>query len=153
MQLRVNFSSGVPIYLQLMEQIKHAVETGAVRTGEQLPTIRKVAEDLAMNPNTVARAYRELEREGVIEVRHGSGAFVAEVKTGPRTAAIAKAGDALREAIEAGATLGLTEPELRRVFEMELSRVTGDEGKVASGAVNHTADSTEPGGRSESNNN
>jgi hypothetical protein len=53
MELRINFSSGVPIYVQLMEQIKHAVETGAVRAGEQLPAIRKVAEDLAMNPNTV----------------------------------------------------------------------------------------------------
>jgi GntR family transcriptional regulator len=126
MQLRVNFSSGVPIYVQLMEQIKHAVETGAVRTGEQLPTIRKVAEELAMNPNTVARAYRELEREGVIEVRHGSGAYVAEVETGPKSTAIAEASKGLRTAIEAGATLGLTEPELRRVFEQELSRVTGD---------------------------
>ena len=64
MNLRINFSSGVPIYLQLMEQIKHAVETGAIRAGEQLPTIRSVAEELTMNPNTVARAYRELEREG-----------------------------------------------------------------------------------------
>jgi len=126
MQLRVNFSSGVPIYVQLMEQIKHAVETGAVRTGEQLPTIRKVAEDLAMNPNTVARAYRELEREGVIEVRHGSGAFVAVVEAGPKSVAIAEASKGFRNAIEAGATLGLTEPELRRVFEQELSRITGE---------------------------
>ena len=72
MNLRINFSSGVPIYKQLMEQIKHAVETGAIRGGEQLPTIRKIAEELTMNPNTVARAYRELEHEGLIEVRHGS---------------------------------------------------------------------------------
>ena len=79
-ELRFIFSSGVPIYLQLMEQIKHAVETGAIREGEQLPTIRKIAEELTMNPNTVARAYRELEHEGVIEVRHGSGAFIAEPK-------------------------------------------------------------------------
>ena len=59
MNLRINFASGVPIYRQLMEQIKHAVDTGAIRGGEQLPTIRKIAEELAMNPNTVARAYRE----------------------------------------------------------------------------------------------
>jgi len=70
MDLRINPSSGVPIYLQLMEQIKHAVDIGAIRKGEQLPTIRKVAEELAMNPNTVAKAYRELEYEGFIEVRH-----------------------------------------------------------------------------------
>ena len=80
MDLRINFASGVPIYLQLMEQIKHAVDTGAIRGGEQLPTIRKIAEELRMNPNTVARAYRELEREGVIDVRHGSGSYVVEPK-------------------------------------------------------------------------
>jgi GntR family transcriptional regulator len=143
MQLRVNFSSGVPIYVQLMEQIKHAVETGAVRTGEQLPTIRKVAEELAMNPNTVARAYRELEREGVIEVRHGSGAFVAEVEAGPKTAAIAEASEGFRKAIEAGSTLGLTEPELRRVFEQELSRLTSSQSNVMSGK--EPGESDEPG--------
>jgi len=60
MLIRVNPSSGVPLYLQLMDQVKHAIETGAVKAGDQLPTIRKVAEDLVMNPNTVVRAYREL---------------------------------------------------------------------------------------------
>jgi GntR family transcriptional regulator len=124
MNLRVNFSSGVPIYLQLMEQIKHAADTGAIRGGEQLPVIRKIAEELAMNPNTVARAYRELEREGVVEVRHGSGVFVA----GPpalsqKTAEIREAGNALRPAMEQGIALGLSESELRRVFEDELSRL------------------------------
>ena len=74
---RPNPSSGVPIYLQLMEQVKHAVETGAVRPGEQLPGIRPLAEELVINPNTVAKAYRELEHEGVIELRHGAGAFVS----------------------------------------------------------------------------
>ena len=124
MDLRINFCSGVPIYLQLIEQIKHAVDTGAIRGGEQLPTIRKTAEELAMNPNTVARAYRELEREGVIDVRHGSGAFVAEPKASSRkTAAIRKASEVLHQAIEEGRTLGLSEPELRRVFENELSRL------------------------------
>ena len=53
---RVNPSSGIPLYLQLMEQVKHAVETGALREGDRLPTIRKVAEDLVMNPNTVVRS-------------------------------------------------------------------------------------------------
>jgi len=124
MNLRVSSSSGVPIYLQLMEQIKHAVDIGAIREGEQLPTIRKVAEELATNPNTVARAYRELEHEGVIEVRHGSGAFVAELKaTTAKIAQIRKAGEVLRGAIEKGTGLGLSESELRRVFEDELSRL------------------------------
>jgi GntR family transcriptional regulator len=124
MNLRINFSSGVPIYLQLMEQIKHAVETGAIRAGEQLPTIRAVAEELTMNPNTVARTYRELEGEGVVEVRHGSGVFVA----GPRNSSaksneIRKTGEVLRTAMEKGMALGLKEAELRRVFEDELSHL------------------------------
>src|SRR5579863_3507752 len=78
MILRLNQSSGIPLYLQLMEQVKHAIETGALRPGEQLPTIRKLAEDLVMNPNTVVRAYRELQHEGIIELRHGSGAYISE---------------------------------------------------------------------------
>src|SRR5205807_655609 len=74
MLFRPNPSLGVPIYLQLMEQVKHAVETGALRPGEQLPGIRPLAEELVINPNTVAKAYRELEHEGIIELRHGAGA-------------------------------------------------------------------------------
>src|SRR5207253_7118908 len=77
MLFRPNPASGVPIYLQLMEQVKHGVETGALRPGEQLPGIRPLAEQLVINPNTVAKAYRELEHEGVIELRHGAGAFVS----------------------------------------------------------------------------
>jgi len=121
MDLRISPSSGVPIYLQLMEQIKHAVDVGAVRPGEQLPTIRSVAEELAMNPNTVARAYRELEREGVISVRHGSGAYVEETTAPAKRNAIRQTGEILRKAIEKSKTLGLSETEVRRVFENELA--------------------------------
>jgi GntR family transcriptional regulator len=74
MIFRLPQSSGITVYLQLMEQLRHAVETGVLREGDQLPTIRKVAGDLVVNPNTVARAYRELEHEGVLELRHGTGA-------------------------------------------------------------------------------
>jgi GntR family transcriptional regulator len=131
MDLHLNFASGVPIYMQLMEQIRHAVDTGAIRGGEQLPTIRKVAEELAMNPNTVARAYRELEREGVIEVRHGSGAYVVEPAASSKAAALELAGKAVRGAIEKSTALGLSEAELRRVFENELSQLgmDGSEGR------------------------
>jgi GntR family transcriptional regulator len=128
MELRISPSSGVPIYLQLMEQIKHAVDTGAVRAGEQLPTIRKVAEELAMNPNTVARAYRDLEREGVISVRHGSGAYVAEAATPSKSNAIRQTGDVVRQAIEKSRMLGLSEAEVRRVFENELSSFGAESG-------------------------
>jgi GntR family transcriptional regulator len=119
---RLNQSSGIPLYLQLMEQVKHAVETGALREGDQLPTIRKLAEDLVMNPNTVVRAYRELEHEGILEVRHGTGAFIKESLPG-RARLIQKAQTVMESAVERLMSLGLTESELRRVFENELHRV------------------------------
>src|SRR3954466_10013258 len=69
MVLRLNPASGIPLYVQLIEQVKHAIETGAIRAGEQLPSVRQMAEDLLINPNTVVRAYRELEHEEIIELR------------------------------------------------------------------------------------
>jgi GntR family transcriptional regulator len=113
-------SSGVPIYLQLMEQVKHAVETGALRAGDQLPTIRKLAEDLVMNPNTVVRAYRELQHEGIIELRHGSGAYISEAVAG-RTRVTRKAQAIVQSALERLMSLDLTKDEARRLFENELA--------------------------------
>src|SRR5688572_20582894 len=78
MHLRLNPASGIPVYVQLVDQVKHAIETGAIEAGDQLPSVRKMAEDLLINPNTVLRAYQDLEREGIIELKHGSGAFICE---------------------------------------------------------------------------
>jgi GntR family transcriptional regulator len=78
MQLRISDQDGVPIYVQLVNQIKYLVSSGRLETGEQLPPVRKLAEQLLINPNTVARAYRELEGEGVVTSRQGSGVFVAD---------------------------------------------------------------------------
>lgn len=122
MIFRLNPHAGVPLYVQLMEQIKHAVETGALREGDQLPTIRKAAEDLVMNPNTVVRAYRELEHEGIVELRHGSGAFIKE-SAGGRARLVRKAQGLLQAALDRIAPLGLTEEELRRIFENELAQL------------------------------
>jgi GntR family transcriptional regulator len=130
MIFRLNPSSGVPMYLQLMEQVKHGVETGALREGDQLPTIRKLAEDLVMNPNTVARAYRELEHEDILEVKHGSGAFIKGRAAG-RAALIQKAQTTLNAAIGRLRLLGLTEEELRRVFENELSHAEEQPSAIA----------------------
>jgi len=77
MLLRPNPSSGVPIYLQLMEQVKHAIRTRALQAGDPLPAVRPLAEEFVISPNAVARAYRELEHEGVIDLRSGDGAQVA----------------------------------------------------------------------------
>lgn len=78
MQLRISDQDGVPIYVQLVNQIKYLVASGRLAAGEQLPPVRKLAEQLLVNPNTVARAYRELESAGVVSSRQGSGVFVAE---------------------------------------------------------------------------
>lgn len=119
MLFRLNPNSGVPLYLQLIEQVKHAVETGALQPGDQLPTIRKMAEELVMNPNTVVRAYRELQHAGVIELRHGSGAFISESMAG-RTKITRKAQSVAQAAVERLAELGLTEDEIRRLLDNEL---------------------------------
>src|SRR6185437_6877951 len=122
MLLRPNPSSGVPIYLQLMEQVKHGIETGALRPGEQLPGIRPLAEQLVVNPNTVAKAYRELEHEGVIELRQGAGAFVAGTGRPRKLTDTLRAGQAIvAGAIERLRARELSDEEIRRLFEAELA--------------------------------
>ena len=123
---RINPSSGIPLYLQLMEQVKHAIETGALREGDRLPTIRKVAEDLVMNPNTVVRAYRELEHEGVLELRHGSGAFI-RATSGGRAHLVHEAQKVMHSAVERLISRGLTKDEMRRAFENELAQAGAQE--------------------------
>src|SRR5437870_6485874 len=78
MILQINFKSGMPIYLQLVDQIRYAAAAGALRPGEPLPSIRPLAEELRVNRNTVAKAYVELERQGVIETIPGKGCFLSE---------------------------------------------------------------------------
>ena len=125
--LKPNPSSGVPIYLQLMEQIKHAIETGALKPGEQLPSIRPLAEELVMNPNTVAKAYRELEHEGVVELRQGAGAFVSNKAPTQQEAERLKAAQVLvAQGIQRLRERGITDEEIRRLIEAELARNQAD---------------------------
>jgi GntR family transcriptional regulator len=78
MQLHIQFQDGVPIYLQVMQQIKYLVASGRLQPGDELPSIRALAEQLVVNPNTIARAYRELEVAGVVEKRRTAGTYIAE---------------------------------------------------------------------------
>ena len=122
MIFRPNPSLGVPIYLQLMEQVRHAIETGALRPGDQLPGMRPLAEQLVINPNTVAKAWRELEHEGIIELRHGAGAFVAAgAQSKSRSEKLRSAQGAVGVAIRKLHNDGLTEDEIRRLVEAELA--------------------------------
>jgi len=121
MILRLNPASGIPLYLQLIEQIKHVIETGAIQAGEQLPSVRQMAEDLLINPNTVARAYRDLEQEGIIELKHGSGAFVRESIV-PQARLMNKAQAVVQSAMDELQSLALSEEQIRRLVESELAR-------------------------------
>ncbi|MFM7517546.1 MAG: GntR family transcriptional regulator [Pirellula sp.] len=78
MQIHIQAQGGVPIYLQVMQQIKYLVASGRLQPGDELPSIRSLAEQLIVNPNTIARAYRELESSGVVEKRRTAGTFVAQ---------------------------------------------------------------------------
>ena len=78
MLLQIDFKSGKPVYLQLVDQIRYAAASGGLRTGEPLPSIRPLAEELRVNRNTVAKAYAELENQGVIETIPGKGCFLKE---------------------------------------------------------------------------
>jgi GntR family transcriptional regulator len=114
-------TTGQPLYVQLAQQIRHAVECGNLRHGDQLPGIRSLAEELLVSPNTVVKAYSELEHEGLLELRHGSGAFIClnrrarsvmDQVDGARKK-VAQLMDELRKS-------GLRHDEIRRVFEAEL---------------------------------
>ena len=126
MVFRIDPRSGVPLYLQLIEQLRHAIEIGALRTGDQLPGMRKLAEELVMNPNTVAKAYREMEHAGLIELRHGAGAFVAAGQA-DNLPGIQKGRAIARRAVTALRGLGLDAGAIRRLVESE--RAESDEEK------------------------
>ena len=119
--LRLNALSGTPLYLQLVDHLKHSIATGAITAGEQLPSVRKMAEDLVINPNTVVRAYRDLESEGIVELRHGSGVFVRE-SVSAQTELMKKAEPIIRSAVDRLEALDLDEVDIRRRMENELAQ-------------------------------
>jgi GntR family transcriptional regulator len=77
-QIHISTHDGVPVYLQIVNQVKYLVAAGRLEAGQELPSVRALAEQLVVNPNTVARAYLELERAGVVMKRHGAGTYVSE---------------------------------------------------------------------------
>ena len=120
---RLDASSGVPFYRQIIDQVLLAVGDGRLKAGTQLPTVRQLAVDLSVNLNTVAKAYRELEHEGVIELRHGAGAFVAASALGRRGPDRFRAAQAaVTDTVKRLRDRGLSDEEIRRLFESELSR-------------------------------
>jgi GntR family transcriptional regulator len=125
MTFRLNPASGHPLYLQLMEQVRHAVETGVLQDGDLMPSIRALAEDLIISHNTVAKAYVELQHEGLLELRHGSGAYISAPPNGKaRAAKLLKAQTRVREVVEDLHKDGFSTDEIRRLFESQLIHAT-----------------------------
>jgi GntR family transcriptional regulator len=115
---------GAPLYQQLAEQIKRAIAVGALSPGERLPTVKGLAIDLKLNANTVARVYRELEREGVIATAPGRGSFVSEngALGDARRVALDVANRGVDEAVREARSLGITHPEVRTIADASIAR-------------------------------
>jgi GntR family transcriptional regulator len=125
LHLQLDERSGVPVYRQMMDQLKYYVASGTLRPGDQLPSIRELASALTVNPTTVVKAYSELERDGVIEIRHGKGAFVADNATALSVADQEKAlrRSAKQLAVEA-TQLQVEPPKVITVVREELNAVS-----------------------------
>jgi GntR family transcriptional regulator len=121
MLFKLNPQAGQPLYLQLMQQIRHAIETGVLRRGDQLPGIRTLAEEIVVSHNTVAKAYSELEHEGLLEIRHGSGAYISARSGGKiRSERVRLAQERVHALVEDLQHERFSAEEIRRLFEAEL---------------------------------
>jgi GntR family transcriptional regulator len=120
---RIDPSSAEPLFAQLVAAVKRAVATGRIAAGEKLPSVRELAAELVINPNTIAKAYQALESEGVTVSRHGSGTFVAErrvtVRRGEQVRRLREALDAL---LSDAVHLGLPEDVVRTEFDDAIAR-------------------------------
>jgi len=122
---------GAPLYAQLAEQIKRAIAVGALTAGERLPTVKGLAHELKLNANTVARVYRDLERDGIIDTAPGRGSFVREngAVGGTRRAATDVATRAVDDAVREARSLGVTHDEIRTISDASIARWYPEEKK------------------------
>lgn len=127
MFIKLNTSSGVPIYRQIADQIKIAVATGILVSGEKLPSVRGLSESLVINPTTVQRAFLELERDAVVETRRGQGTFIRDggvvLSDDER---MRRATESLQTALAEAHRLRLGGAKLRALFELEFYKVFGN---------------------------
>jgi GntR family transcriptional regulator len=119
-EFRLVAGSGVATYAQLVQQVRQALRLGVLRVGDQLPTVREVVASLAINPNTVARAYRELEAEGLVEGRQGQGTFVVSTLAGSGLEAHAALRRQLEAWMKAAADAGLDQESMVALFDSTL---------------------------------
>ena len=115
-EFQLDQRSGLPTYLQLVQQVRQALRLGLLRPGDQLPTAREVVERLAINPNTVLKAYRELERDGLVSPRPGLGTFVQRSLGGPANAAHPKLQRDMARWMDAARAAGLDVEDVEALF-------------------------------------
>lgn len=118
--------SGVPTYLQLVHQVEHALRLGYLKQGDQLPKVREVVADLAINPNTVLKAYRELEREGLVEGRQGLGTFVLRRPDGPPPGTHALLARSLATWIAKARKAGMRDADIESMVRSTLATTTDE---------------------------
>lgn len=121
--LRVDPASAEPLFAQLVAAVKHAVATGRMKAGDKLPSVRELASELTINPNTIAKAYRALDAEGVTLSRHGSGTFVADRRvTVKKTEQRRRVREAIDSVLADAVHLGLSEDDVREEFGESMKR-------------------------------
>ncbi len=114
---RLNTHSGVPPYLQIVQQVRHALQVGVLRPGDKLPTVREVVAHVPINPNTVFKAYRELEREGLVQPRAGVGTFVLDRPAGPPPAAQAALAADLATWVQRAQKMGMHDDAIEALLQ------------------------------------
>ena len=117
---RVDGRSGVPPYLQIVRQVRQALRMGVLDVGDQLPTVREVVAAVAVNPNTVLKAYRDLEREGLVEARAGQGTFVRARPPGPPPGTHSRLGRSLARWVRDAREAGLDEESMESLLRVTL---------------------------------
>ncbi len=130
-EFRLDGSSGRPTYLQLVYQVRQAIRLGRLRPEDQLPSVRDVVSKLAINPNTVLKAYRELEQEGLVTSRHGSGTFVRSDVRIARASAQSGLRKTLARWLTSAREAGQDEEDIRALFE-DLLRTGLEDARAAS---------------------
>jgi len=125
---RVDGQSGVPPYLQIVRQVRQAVRMGVLDIGDQLPSVREVVAAVVVNPNTVLKAYRDLEREGLVEVRAGQGTFVRSRPPGPPPGTHSRLGRSLARWVREAREAGLDDESMESLLRITLQAETPESG-------------------------
>jgi len=120
---RVDGRSGLPSYLQIVQQVRQALRMGALEVGDQLPSVREVVAAVAVNPNTVLKAYRDLEREGLVEARAGQGTFVRARPPGPPPGTHSRLGRGLARWVREARSAGLDDEAIESLLRVTLQSV------------------------------